>query len=378
VTINLGTDSRTIFTSQFLPIDMKTTVITANEPDYLLFDFPIAGKNFFSGTISLTRPTITSTADYQMNYLSNSTTNSLVQHFLPGHTEKLNSSNPSAVTQSLMYNQTLALTGVSGTPTATSGVSKIETDITGYSPPNRSLNSIEYLLAPKRLYDNQHAISADSSQSEIETAASNDSTIKKATVTLNEENSQTKTIFNHLEGGTYYLYARAISNEISGFTTTSLWVEAEITLNKVINASIPIQMSFESPSKTFGKKQNKANYKILNNGNVPISVALTSVKATSTSDSEVKLVASPVNDFELLLNLATTYTDGTASPLIWGPLSLETVPTEKIHLTPFWEDKNQTEIYLSGQYAGPIKPIKKVNYQFTFTINPQEENNHAR
>lgn len=372
-----------IFKSMYIskPINMKTTTITASEPKYILFDFQKNTANFLAGTINLTRPQIESPTNYQLNYLNNGIVNPLVSPFLPNHTERITTSNPSGTNQGLIYEQDLSLTGVTGTPNASvsENKSQIEADIDGFVPNDRTLTSVDYLLTKKSLHGDGDINSTDVQQVINNAFNSNDSSYLRKTVTLTTENIDTRTIFENLAGGDYYLYARATGEVTAGFPSTTLWVTTAsepLYLAKVINTNIPVNMIFKSPTTEFGKAENAEEYEFINNSNIPIAVDLTEVARTAESDSTVKLATSlaQTDTYKLLLNLATNYTDETNNPLVWGPLTEGTIPEDSkaVLLAPFWEtDKNQAEVYLTGNYSGPVSEVKKVAYNFTFRISAQ-------
>ncbi|WP_303754634.1 hypothetical protein [Enterococcus sp. S86.2] len=381
VNINVGQNTTTIFSSAYWPINMQTTNITANEPNFILFDFPIENKNFMAGTINLTRPQIETPTNYQLNYLNNGIVNPLVSPFLLNHTERITTSNPSGTNQGLIYEQDLSLTGVTGTPNASvsENKSQIEADIGGFVPNDRTLTSVDYLLSKKSLHGDGDINSTDVQQAILDAFNSTDSSYLRKTVTLTTENTDTRTIFENLAGGDYYLYARATGEITAGFPSTTLWVTTAsepLSLAKVINTDIPINMIFKSPTTVFGKAENAEEYEFINNSNIPIAVDLTKVARTDESDSTVKLATSlaQIDTYKLLLNLATNYTDETNNPLVWGPLTEGPISEDSkaILLEPFWEtDKNQAEVYLTGNYSGPVSEVKKVAYNFTFTISAQ-------
>lgn len=381
VSILANENSTTIFKSAEIPINMNTTTITADEPNYILFDFPIENKNFMAGTINLTRPQIESTTNYQLNYLNNGVVKPLVSPFLPNHTEVVTTSNPSGTNQGLIYEQDLSLTGVTGTPNASvSGKqSQIEADIDGFVPNDRTLTTVDYLLSKESLHGDGDINSTVVQQAINNAFNSNDSSYLRKTVTLTAENIDTRTIFENLAGDDYYLYARATGEVTEGFPSTTLWVTTAsepLSLAKVINTDIPINMIFKSPTTEFGKAENAEEYEFINNSNIPIAVDLTTVAPTAESDSAVSLATSltQIDTYKLLLNLATNYTDETNNPLVWGPLTEGQISEDSkaMLLEPFWEtDKNQAEVYLTGNYSGPVSEVKKVAYNFTFRISAQ-------
>lgn len=382
VSMEFKENSIGIFKSMYnKPINMKTTTITASEPKYILFDFQKNTANFMAGTINLTRPQIESPTNYQLNYLNNGIVKSLVSPFLPNHTEVITTSNPSGTNQGLIYEQDLSLTGVTGTPNASvsENKSQIEADIDGFVPNDRTLTSVDYLLSKKSLHGDGDINSTDVQQAINNAFNSNDSSYLRKTVTLTTENIDTRTIFENLAGGDYYLYARATGEVTAGFPSTTLWVTTAsepLSLAKVINTNIPVNMIFKSPTTVFGKDENAGEYTFINNSNIPIAVDLTEVAPTAESDSDVTLATDlgSSDTYKLLLNLATNYTDETNNPLVWGPLTEGAISEDSkaILLEPFWEtDKNQAEVYLTGKYSGPVSEVKKVAYNFTFTISAQ-------
>lgn len=387
-TMNLGDsiamnfDNRSIveFSSDEATIEMKKTTIVANEPDYILFNFPKSTSNFISsGTLALNRPQITTDTNYQLDYISGGNVNSLTSHFPTNHTETITTSYPSNNTQSLIYQQSLTLNGVTGTPIASTLESKIDANITGFIPTERNITTVDYLLSKKSLHGDGDINSTDVQQAINNAFNSNDSSYLRKTVTLTTENTETSTIFENLAGGDYYLYARATGEVTEGFPSTTLWVTTAsepLSLTKVINTNIPVNMIFKSPTTEFGKEENAGEYTFTNNSNISIAVDLTEVAPTAESDSDVTLATtlSPTDTYKLLLNLATNYTDETNNPLVWGPLTEGPISEDSkaILLEPFWEtDKNQAEVYLTGNYSGPVSEVKKVAYNFTFTISAQ-------
>ena len=386
IAMNFDNSSIVEFSSDEATIEMKKATIVANEPDYILFNFPKSTSNFISsGTLALNRPQITTDTNYQLDYISGGNVNSLTSHFPTNHTETITTSYPSNNTQSLIYQQSLTLNGVTGTPIASTLESKIDTNITGFTPTERNITTVDYLLSKKSLHGNGDINSTEVQQAINDAFNSNDSSYLSKTVTLTAENTDTSTLFENLAGGDYYLYARATGEVTAGFPSTTLWVTTAsepLSLAKVIDTNIPVNMIFKSPTTEFGKKENAGEYTFTNNSNIPIAVDLTEVARTAGSDSDVSLTNSlaPTDTYKLLLNLATNYTDETNNPLVWGPLTEGPISEDSkaMLLEPFWEtDKNQAEVYLTGNYSGPVSEVKNVTYNFTFTINAQEETENA-
>lgn len=379
VAIDLNPSSKLIFTSEYLPINMNTTTITADEPDYILFDFPIDNTNFISGgSVALTRDKIsddetqTTDADYHINYISNGTLKSLVSHLPMTSTQTINNNTPSDTTQRLIYEPTLALSGVEGSASPSSKESTVTADITGFTPTDRTLTYVDYFLTATRPFDtNTEPITSDEAQSKIEGIfTSDDETVKKATVNLASPTDPTTASLTDVGGGDYYLYARATGETTDGFSSSSLWIETTVSVKKIINVTVPTGIEFASPTKTFGKNQNiKQDYTLANNGNIPIKVGLSNV--TSLADSGITLVNNPQNNYELTLNLEANFGDSSPSDLVWGPLSLETPRTEVLPLDPYWGNASLANIFLSGEYFGPVSEVKKVAYNFTFRISEQ-------
>lgn len=379
ITMNFDNNSIIEFRSSYLPIDMKTTTITADEPNYILFDFPIDNTNFISaGSVALTRNKIpddetqTTDADYHINYISNGALKSLVSHFPMTSTQTIDENTPSDTTQRLIYEPTLALSGVEGSSTPSSKESTVTADITGFTPTDRTLTSVDYFLTATRPFDtNTEPITSDEAQSKIEGIfTSDDETLKKATFNLASPTDPTTASLTDVGGGDYYLYARATGETTDGFSSSSLWVETTVSVKKIINVTVPTGIAFASPTKTFGKAQNiKQDYTLANNGNIPINVGLSNV--SSLADSDVTLVDNPQNNYDLALNLEADFNDNSPSDLVWGPLSLETPRTEVLPLDPYWGNASLANIFLSGEYFGPVSEVKKVAYNFTFTISEQ-------
>lgn len=378
VSILADENSTTIFKSAEIPINMNTTTITADEPNYILFDFPIDNTNFISGgSVALTRNKIsddetqTTDADYHINYISNGALKSLVSHFPMTSTQTINQNTPSDTTQRLIYEPTLALSGVEGSAISSSKESTVTADITGFTPIDRTLTSVDYFLTATRPFDTNKPITSDEAQSKIEGIfTSDDETLKKATVNLASPTDPTTASLTDVGGDDYYLYARATGETTDGFSSSSLWVETTVSVKKIINVTVPTGIAFASPTKTFGKAQNiKQDYTLANNGNIPINVSLSNV--SSLADSDVTLVDNPQNNYDLALNLEADFNGNSPSDLVWGPLSLETPRTEVLPLDPYWGNASLANIFLSGEYFGPVSEVKKVAYNFTFTISAQ-------
>lgn len=376
------------FLSSSTNLDVKNnTIFNFAQPDYILFQ-NTNNLNVLRGTATVfNRKDTMQNLTYAINYMdSTNITQSFNNHVAPNDSITIIPSDFNGV-QSLIYEQTLSLTGVSGTPNASVSEkqSQIEADIDGFVPNNCTLTSVDYLLSKKSLH-----VDGDMNSNEVQQTIngafnSNDSSYLRKTVTLTTENTDTSTIFENLAGGDYYLYARATGEVTEGFPSTTLWVTTAsepLSLAKVINTNIPVNMIFKSPTTEFGKAENAGKYTFINNSNIPIAVDLTEVAPTAESDSAVSLATAlaPTDTYKLLLNLATNYTDETNNPLVWGPLTEGPISEDSkaMLLEPFWEtDKNQAEVYLTGNYSGPVSEVKNVAYNFTFTINAQEETENA-
>lgn len=376
ITFNLGKNSRTELVSSSTAIDLKSmTDFNCDQPDYILIQQTDNRNVVASGKATFYRTDQDLGTSYSVNCLDSANTTNVFQGNILTSAEISNTSPANA--RSIIYEQDLFLSGVEGEPSTSNSESRIDVDITGYTPNDRTLSSVDYMLTKNQLYDASNPITDSISQSAIdEKFQLEDASINKISVNPDESTPETNTTFNNIEGGIYHLYAKVTGNAIGGISSSSLWVETTVNLTKVINTNIPVNMIFKSPTTEFGKEENAGEYTFTNNSNISIAVDLTEVAPTAESDSDVTLATtlSPTDTYKLLLNLATNYTDETNNPLVWGPLTEGPISEDSkaILLEPFWEtDKNQAEVYLIGNYSGPVSEVKKVAYNFTFTISAQ-------
>ncbi|MGX7352453.1 hypothetical protein RU97_GL001910 [Enterococcus canis] len=382
ITFNLSKNSRTELVSSSTAIDLKSmTDFNCDQPDYILIQQTDNRNVVASGKATFYRTDQDLGTSYSVNYLDSANTTNVFQGNILTSAEISNTSPANA--RSIIYEQDLFLSGVEGEPSTSNSESKIDVDITDYTPNDRTLSSVDYMLTKNQLYDVSNPITDSISQSAIdEKFQLEDASINKISVNPDENTPETNATFNNIEGGIYHLYAKVTGNAIGGISSSSLWVETTVNLTKVINTNIPVNMIFKSPTTEFGKAENVDEYEFINNSNIPIEVDLTEVAPTAESDSDVSLATtlSPTDTYKLLLNLATNYTDETNNPLVWGPLTEGPIPEDSkvMLLEPFWEtDKNQAEVYLTGNYSGPVSEVKNVAYNFTFTIIAQEETENA-
>ncbi len=107
-----------------------------------------------------------------------------------------------------------------------------------------------------------------------------------------------------------------------------------------------------------------------NSGNVPVAVTLDKLSLNPESTGNISLVDQFITKKqELILSLvAEKSTSGQRTT--FGPLTEnEPVSGDPVSLNPFWQSDAQANLYLTGNYSGPMIGPQDVSYRLTFSVS---------
>ena len=356
VTINALQDSVGHFKTSVNAFSGINPVVNATSPDYLLFDHSDQSKAVLGNmTVAINRKD-TDQYTYPTNYLLGATQTNLADNLLPGNSESISSStikNGSSV----MYGRRPMIIDFSVLPNVGSNVSSLTAQVNQWSPQHTDNQKFEFKLSKEALYTG-----SDSSSQTAQQSIENQSGLKNQTI----DSGIGKFEFKELSPTTYHVYAKIDDSHIPGYLLYSPWVEKLAEIDSYIELSFPMQgMTFFSP--ITGIFKSEENSKIVNSGNVPMSIDLLELKETSSNSGEIKLVSEFITrNQELILSLIGK-NEGTNQTVSWGPLEKSVVPkSAPISLDPYW-GHNEVILYFEGNYSGPLIGPKAVQYDLSFS-----------
>lgn len=374
LTANFANDSIGHFTTDVNSFTGSNPIVNLNSPDYVVFDATSSSKKVIDTMNPIFKRTDSDTSLYKIAYLTASGQNTYVPKVNSGSSYTVTSSNIGNG-YSVAYAKMPSIEAPAVTAATGPDISNIAAQINNAAPATTLSSKVQYKLANKQLYSGD--LAADAAQSSIEQAeTADDGIIEKKELALPGDGlpigDDTKHTFVHLPPGNYHVYAKANDRRVAGYTFESLWKESTAEVQPFIQVQFSSNaMSFNSPIPgQFGKQQNLDNYTIRNAGNVPTNINLTSITRNSDSSEKLSLVEQfDTNNQELLLSLiaekAGSGVRTTFGPLVdKDPLSLDT-----LQLDPFWEADAQADLYLAGDYSGPMIGPQNFSYRFSFAIS---------
>ncbi|GCF95308.1 hypothetical protein NRIC_31990 [Enterococcus florum] len=383
-TMNFAQDSIGRFTTEKgRGLDGRNPIVYANSPYYILFD---AGQNPTS-IINSINPTFhridDDGKDYSIEYLLNqadAVQKTLTNNVTSGQSLEVSNSDIENG-QSLLYTRNVSVDDFWGSAQTGDAQSEINTQITQWTLPSLKQLEVNYKLSDRTLYSVEDIYSAEAQES-IEQSTENEAGIQEFALQPTEDGARypaeaTQHTFSPLVGGkTYYLYAKASTSGLPGYRLESLWVEKVIEVPAYVNMTFSTDhLRFASPIPgVFGKDQNLETYSVRNLGNVPIALSLNEVITNSSSSSEIALVKQfTLRDQEYKMQLVAENTL-TNQKITWGPLiEGEVEEGQKMQIDPYWTPGSQPQLYIEGEYSGPLIGPKDVSYLFKFTYRSIQE-----
>lgn len=374
LTANFANDSIGHFTTDVNNFTGSNPIINLTSPDYVVFDATSSSKKVLGTMNPIFKRADSDTSLYKMAYLTAGGQNTYVPKVNPGSSYTVTSSNIGDG-YSVAYAKMPSIEALSADPETDTNISSIAAQIDDAAPATAQSNNVYYKLTNKQLYSGD--LASDTAQSTIEQAeTAADGLTDKAETTLPGDGLPagdiTKHTFAHLPPGDYYLYAKVNDKRVAGYTFESLWKEATAEVAPFIQVQISSnKLSFNSPIPgPFGKQQNLDNYTIRNTGNVPTSIRLTSITRNSNSSEKLSLVeAFDTNNQELLLSLIAEKA-GSGARTTFGPLTDKNpLSLDTLQLDPFWETDALADLYLAGNYSGPMIGPQNFSYRFSFAIS---------
>ncbi|MGM0214180.1 hypothetical protein [Enterococcus sp. AZ109] len=373
LTMNFGKDAIGHFTTDVNSFSGNSPTINLNSPDYVVFDATDAAKQVLSNMRPVFRRTDADSFTYGIEYLTAGGQNIYQPRINPNTSTTVSSGNIGNG-YSVAYARYPSLTNSSATPETGTGISSLIAQIEEVTPVTTSSRNVQYKLAKNALYTGADITTKDA-QASIEQAGVEQGVVESADLTLPENSGNTgaatQHVFQQLLAGNYYLYARLDDQRIPGYRLNSPWQETTAEVPRFIQVQFPDGLHFTSPIPgKFGKDQNLAAYSMQNTGNVPVAVDLTKVTSDPSSTQNISLVKQfTTQKQELILSLIAETSDSKQA-ITLGPLTEnEPVEGDAVFLNSFWESDAQAQLYLSGNYSGPMIGPQAVNYRFTFAVS---------
>ncbi|MBO1306484.1 hypothetical protein JZO70_09945 [Enterococcus sp. 669A] len=373
VTLNFAQDSIGHFTTDVNSFSGSNPAINLNSPDYVIFDATDSSKRVLGTMNPIFRRTDADAFTYGIEYLTASGQNVYQSNVSPNASWTVSSGNISNG-YSVVYARYPSITDLSATPATDTDVSSITGQIANVAPATTLSRNVQYKLATQPLYSGTD-ITTTAAQSSIEQSGTTNGVVEATTVTLPENAGATGEVtqyaFQHLPAGNYYLYAKLDDQQITGYTLQSPWQETSAEVPRFIQVQFnSSDLAFDSPIPgEFGKSQNAEAYTMRNSGNVPVAVTLDKLSLNPESSAKISLVNQFItNDQELILSLVAEKSDSGQQTKL-GPLTEnEPVSGDAVSLNPFWQSDAQANLYLTGNYSGPMIGPQKVSYQSTFSV----------
>lgn len=375
LTGNLAENAIACFTTEANGFSGNDPLFNLASPDRLIFEAVSTQNQVFTSGFD---PTLKrSDADgygYSIDYLTGNGQENYIQNAQTGISYTLSASSISNG-YSVAYSRTPSIEKLATSTETAADISNLYGQIDSVLPAGISGSRIEYKLAEKRLY-NETEITEEAAQDSIEQAAAAQGVMKSTEILLNEneplEGMASKVTFSELAASDYYLYAKVSGSRIEGYTFQSLWQEAAVELPPYLliqfsNSSLNFNSSIPGQ---FGRQQNEMDYTVRNAGNVPAAIDLKRITRNAEEGSILSLVDQFVtNDQELLLSLVAEKVDSKELVTIGPLIESETLDHPSVTLNPFWETDSLANLYLTGNYSGPLMGQQKISYQFSFEVS---------
>lgn len=374
LTANFANDSIGHFTTDVNNFTGSNPIVNLNSPDYVVFDATSSSKKVIDTMNPIFKRNDSDTSLYKIAYLTASGQNTYVPKVNSGSSYTVTSSNIGNG-YSVAYAKMPSIEAPAATAATGPDISNIAAQIDSAAPATTLSSKVQYKLANKQLYSGD--LAADAAQNSIEQAeTADDGIIEKKELALPGDGlpigDDTKHTFVHLPPGNYHIYAKANDQRVAGYTFESLWQETSAEVEPFVLTKFSSNaMSFNSPIPgQFGKQQNLDNYTIRNAGNVPAKISLTSITRNSDSSEKLSLVEQfNTNNQELLLSLIAEKA-GSGARTTFGPLvDKDPLSLDTLQLDPFWEADAQADLYLAGDYSGPMIGPQNFSYRFSFAIS---------
>ncbi|WP_347298789.1 pectate lyase-like adhesive domain-containing protein [Candidatus Enterococcus ferrettii] len=375
LTANFAKDSIGHFTTDVNGFSGSNPIINLNSPDYVVFDSTSSSRQVLGSMNPIFRRADSDTPSYKIAYLTTSGQKDYVPKVATGSSYTVTSSNIGSG-YSVAYAKMPTIEDVSATPTTGQYISTINAQINSVTPATAVSSKVQYKLATKQLYSGD--ITADAAQTSIEQAGTAEGVVQTADIVLPENTTpagaDSKHAFAQLPAQKYYLYTKAKSNDqrITGYTFDTLWKETSAEVPPYVQILFSTDaMAFDSPIPgQFGKQKNLDSYTVRNAGNVPTETRLTKITRNSDSSEKLSLVDQfDTRDQELILSLIAEKADS-GEKITLGPLSeQDPLSLNAVALNPFWDTDAQADLYLAGDYSGPMIGPQKFSYRFSFAIS---------
>lgn len=370
--VTVGNDAQVSFvnTGPFnsAPANLLSSSLTfyVDSPDYIRFkNASTTGTGLFTRNIAFVREDGTAgvTGDYRFSYL-NASSQLQGKEVAGVSSNTLNNnyfSNPSL--KQAIYQKRIEVMDWSNEPDVAVNKSELTTTIDRYDPPARQVTAVEYKLSDESLWTGSDINDAQA-QSQIENA-----TLATSGVLAVETSEEQVWVNEDLMAGTYYVYVKltgVISDDpdVQAYTTKSRWAEAEIVIPKsTLSVEVPLELIFGT-KETGAFSATEHAQPIVNQSNFVIDFTIAEVTDQS-EEVTISLVdqLSVNGENELLLNLSKT--DGQSI----GPMLVGVNDTDAMELLPFWETSH--DLYISGQFSGPIVIRHQPSYLFTYLLTVQ-------
>lgn len=378
LTGNLAENAIAYFTTEANGFSGNDPLFNLTSPDRLVFEAVSAQNQVFaSGFDPILKRSDADGYGYSIDYLTGTGQENYIQNAQTGTSYTLSASSISNG-YSVAYSRTPSIEQLSASTETAADISNLYGQIDSVLPAGISGSQIEYKLAEKRLYT-ETEITEEAAQDSIEQATAAQGVLKSTEILLNEneplEGVASKVTFSELPASDYFLYAKASGSRIEGYTFQSLWQEAAVEVPPYLliqfsNSSLNFNSAIPGQ---FGRQQNQADYTVRNAGNVPAAVDLKKITRNAEDISNLSLVEQFItNDQELILSLVAEKADS-KEIVTMGPLiESETLSQPSLALSPFWQTDSLANLYLTGDYSGPLKGQQKISYQFSFAVSAIE------
>lgn len=373
LTANFAADSIGHFTTDVNNFTGTNPTFNLNSPDYVVIDSTSSSKKVLGTMNPIFKRQDSDTSSYRIDYLSGDKQQTYVPTVSTGSSYTIASSDIGDG-YSVAYAKLPTIDSLSASSATGPDISSITAQIDSTSPANLLSSEIQYKLATKQLYSGE--LASAEAQNSIQDAGTAEGVKETANVPLPgtqpPAGEASKYLFTKLPAGSYYLYVQVNDQRIAGYTFESLWQETSAEVEPFVLTQFSSNaMSFNSPIPgQFGKQQNLDNYTIRNAGNVPAKISLTSITRNSDSSEKLSLVEQfDTNNQELLLSLIAEKV-GSGARTTFGPLTdKDPLNLDTLQLDPFWETDAQANLYLAGDYSGPMIGPQNFSYRFSFAIS---------
>ncbi|WP_206856055.1 hypothetical protein [Candidatus Enterococcus mangumiae] len=366
VIFTVGSEAQVSFVNTATFNSGNTVTFNVNAPDYIRFkNAGSAGAGLFSTAMTFNRQDSTTgvTGDYRFSYLNASSQLQEKEVAGPSSSTLNNSyfSNPQLM--EAIYQKRIEVTDWSNVPDVAVNQSELTTTINSFDPPTRTVTTVEYKLSEESLWTG-----AAITDAQAQTAIENATLATNGVIAVNTSTEQVWTN-EELQAGTYYVYVKltgAISYDpdVQVYTTESMWFEAEIVVPKSpISVEVPLELIFGT-KEAGAFSANDSAEPIVSQSNFPIDFTVTEVTDQS-DEATISLVdqLSVNGENELILNLSKT--DGQSI----GPMLVGENEIDAIGILPFWE--TSYDLYLSGEFSGPIFNKHHPSFLFTYLLTVQ-------